>query len=144
MPLPGAGLNPSAPDSLADRGSFHFVLLRKGPRQERAVDQFDIDAAVLGGLDPVGDLHQREGGGVYSTLDVPGSTATFASGINDAGQIVGDYYNSAGLHGFLYSNGVYTTIDAVGVPQTNVGGGTSPSGINEAGQIVGYYSDPTI
>src|SRR5262249_20311045 len=41
-------------------------------------------------------------GGRYTTLDVPGSTLTFAYGINDAGQIVGTYIDAAGgQHGFL-------------------------------------------
>ena len=42
-------------------------------------------------------------GGTYTTLDDPlGTEGTFASGINNAGQIVGDYYDSSGtLHGFL-------------------------------------------
>jgi probable HAF family extracellular repeat protein len=36
-----------------------------------------------------------------------------AVAINAAGQIVGNYNDSSGgLHGFLYSGGVYTTIDA--------------------------------
>jgi probable HAF family extracellular repeat protein len=40
--------------------------------------------------------------GMYTTLDVPGSTATFAEGINNLGQIVGDYLDGSGnRHGFL-------------------------------------------
>jgi hypothetical protein len=45
--------------------------------------------------------------GNYTTIDVPGSFETFVYGINNAGQIVGDYYVSGeyGPYGFLYSNG---------------------------------------
>src|SRR5208337_5013780 len=32
-------------------------------------------------------------GGTYSTISVPGAMYTFAYDINDAGQIVGSYYN---------------------------------------------------
>jgi len=34
-----------------------------------------------------------------------------AIAINNRGQVVGDYNNSSGGHGFLYSGGKYTTID---------------------------------
>src|SRR5262249_55004649 len=73
------------------------------------------------------------------TLDVPGATVTRALGINDVGQIVGTYDNASGHHGFLYFNGVYTSIDD---PQagTMPGQGTyGASGIDNAGNIVGYY-----
>jgi len=68
---------------------------------------------------------------IFTTIDVPGSAQTVASGINDAGQIVG-YYNG---HGFLLSNGSYTTLDATGSSVTQA------LGINNAGQIVGSYGD---
>jgi probable HAF family extracellular repeat protein len=80
----------------------------------------------------------------YTTLNDPlaGSRplGTAALGINDAGQIVGEYYTSLGgnplPNGFLYSGGVYTTInDPFDVY------GTIPFGINNEGQIVGYYYD---
>ena len=39
---------------------------------------------------------------IFTTLDVPGSTDTFASGINDGGEIVGYYTDFLGMsHGFL-------------------------------------------
>ena len=40
----------------------------------------------------------------YTTLDDPlagGFFGTQATGINDAGQIVGRYFNNGGFHGFL-------------------------------------------
>jgi probable HAF family extracellular repeat protein len=52
---------------------------------------------------------------VYTTLDVPGSLDTFANGINDAGQVVGWWADHNGRdHGFLYSGGRYSTLDAPG------------------------------
>jgi hypothetical protein len=39
--------------------------------------------------------------GSFTTLDVPGSTLTYAFGINDAGQIVGFYFDASGGHGIL-------------------------------------------
>jgi hypothetical protein len=43
--------------------------------------------------------------GTYTTLDDPLSVGTFATGINDAGQIVGYYVADASphSHGYLYS-----------------------------------------
>ena len=73
---------------------------------------------------------------LYFTFDPPGSTFTSVSGINNSGQIVGTYQDSAGLHSFLRSSdGVtYTTINVPGATQTTV------AGINNLGQVVGYYT----
>jgi probable HAF family extracellular repeat protein len=61
---------------------------------------------------------------------------TAATDINDRGQIVGYYGDSTGIHGFLYSEGVYTTID-----DPSATSNTTPTGINDRGQIVGFYDD---
>jgi len=54
------------------------------------------------------------------------------AGINDHGVVAGNYTDSAGVnHGYVYANGVYTTIDAPG------GGVTTLTGINDAGDVVG-------
>jgi hypothetical protein len=56
----------------------------------------------------------------YTNINVPGAYATWPTAINSSGQIVGYYQTFAGLggaisqrqwHGFVYRNGVYTTID---------------------------------
>jgi uncharacterized membrane protein len=74
----------------------------------------------------------------YSSIDVPGATYTSAFGINSAGQIVGFYYDSAGgYHGFIDSNGTFTTLNYPAAPDS-----TSLQGINDKGDIVGYFSDP--
>jgi len=72
----------------------------------------------------------------YTTLDDPSATlVTQPFGINNAGQIVGDYTNPINnSHGFLYSGGTYTTLDD---PSATMG--TGALGINASGQIVGYY-----
>ena len=41
--------------------------------------------------------------GVFTPIDVPGATLTFASGINPRGDIVGLYSDATGTHGFLLS-----------------------------------------
>lgn len=74
---------------------------------------------------------------LYFTFDPPGSTFTSVSGMNNSGQMVGTYQDSAGLHSFLRSSdGVtYTTINVPGASQTTV------SGINNLGQVVGSYTN---
>ena len=74
-----------------------------------------------------------EGDFIYTTISVPGSSDTAAYGINNAGQIIGDY--NLGRHGFILSNGVYTTLDIPGAVSI------SPVSINDSGQVAGYYTD---
>jgi probable HAF family extracellular repeat protein len=69
----------------------------------------------------------------FSIIDVPGAYATAASGINDAGQIVGNF-SAVGLGGvsaFLDSRGIFTSILA--------GSGANANAINNSGQIVGQF-----
>ena len=75
--------------------------------------------------------------GVYTTLDVPAaSDFTVAQGINNAGQIAGLYHDELGVsHGFVLSNGVYTTVDVPNSIWTEI------YSINAQGQIVGAYQD---
>jgi probable HAF family extracellular repeat protein len=75
------------------------------------------------------------GGYVFTTLaEAPGALpdSTLAYGINDSGQIVGSYADPH-VHGFLLSDGQYTTID------DPLSGYNQAYGINDSGQIVGYY-----
>lgn len=70
-------------------------------------------------------------------LDYPGATNTGASGINNAGQIVGSYTDNSGVrHGFLLTG--YTMYSAVDYPGAIA---TTASGINNMGEIVGTYED---
>jgi uncharacterized membrane protein len=72
--------------------------------------------------------------GTYTQIDVPGAGTTACLGINQAGDIVGVYYNVAIPHGFLLSGGVFTTIDYPGASSAVA------QGINDIGQIVGQYT----
>jgi len=73
-------------------------------------------------------------------LNVPGSTGTLANGVNNVGQIVGDYESNVGSqnHAFLYSGGAFTSI---GDPDVYI---LYVPGINDAGTIVGTYASPGI
>jgi probable HAF family extracellular repeat protein len=53
--------------------------------------------------------------GKFTTISPPGAMSTQANGINDKGQIVGTYIDSADVqHGFLLSGTTYTTLDVTG------------------------------
>ena len=78
-----------------------------------------------------------------ATLDYPtqGVTITQALGVNNVGQVVGQYNDATGVtHGFLYQHGVYHSIDYTGVtPDGKPATATTVNGINNKGQIVGFY-----
>jgi uncharacterized membrane protein len=71
-------------------------------------------------------------GGTYAQIDVPGATYTECLGINNAGDLAGEYGDINGAHGFLLSQGTYTTINYPGSSVTGL------TGINDVGQIVGF------
>jgi hypothetical protein len=76
----------------------------------------------------------------YEAVNIAGTIAQAAFGVNDSGDIVGAYADSSAvLHGYLMSGGAFTTVN---VPFSTATG-TSPFGINNAGEIVGYWLDST-
>jgi probable HAF family extracellular repeat protein len=79
-------------------------------------------------------------GYTFTNIDVPNARFTEADGINARGQIVGNYGDASGQHGFLLSGGQYTTLDDPNAV-TQPGLGTFAFGINARGQIVGQYFD---
>ncbi len=80
----------------------------------------------------------RDKKGSCTILDFPGANLTEATGVNDDGQVVGDYRDAGGkFHGFFWDAGLFLTID---VPFSE-GTTTAATAINNVGQIVGYYFD---
>lgn len=80
---------------------------------------------------------------IFTTIDDPlaaGASGTAANGINDAGLVVGAYFDATGEHGFLRSSGgSFTTIDvSFGGPSS----ATEALGINTAGTVVGLSGTP--
>ena len=75
--------------------------------------------------------------GSYSTFDFSSNLlqATFAYGINDLGQIVGDFTDSNGPHAYLYAGGIFAALDVEGATRSQA------LGINNLGQIVGNFVD---
>jgi hypothetical protein len=61
--------------------------------------------------------------------------STFASAINDASVIAGTFYLSGVGHGYVDTNGAFTTYDAPGGVETNV------AALNNASDLGGTYSD---
>ncbi len=80
-----------------------------------------------------------DGQGGLEFLAPPGAAATSANGLNNTGQIVGDYTDIASgqVHGFLFdiATQAYTTLDFSNAV------GTSAHAINDYGQVVGTYTD---
>lgn len=90
----------------------------------------------------VGQFSRAEGFagtfGSFGIISIPGATDVEATGISNAGQVVGNFVDGTGYHPFLESGGRFTAL-------------TSPPGIqlalsiNDAGQVVGSYaSGPAI
>ena len=81
----------------------------------------------------------RNGSIIALTPELPpyGGTS-FASAINDHGQIVGavDEEDSGAYRGIVWANGVRTDVGGLG------GGSTRPADINNAGQVVGAAATP--
>lgn len=87
---------------------------------------------------PVDHSNTRAEPGTFTTIDVPGATATVAFGINAEGTTVGRYVSAGRTHGFVRTpDGEITTIDFPGA------GFTASGAINNRGDIVGWYTLPT-
>ncbi len=84
--------------------------------------------------DAAGDFSAfSDTGGAITSFQAFGSTSTQALGINNLGDIVGDYVDAGGvMHGFVDIAGMFSTIDPPG------SAGTTANGINDLGQIVGF------
>src|SRR5258708_7675641 len=94
-----------------------------------------ITGSYNGGTRLHGFLRSRAG--TFTRFDVPGATITAPTGINEAMEITGGYYdNHQVFHGFLRArDGTLTTFDAPGSTPT-----TNPIAINPAEEIAGYYA----
>jgi uncharacterized membrane protein len=73
---------------------------------------------------------------VFTTIDFPGTTqGTTIRGINNLGDLAGEYDDSSGQHGFVRIGGVFQTVDVPGASTTTV------RAINDAGRMAGFYTD---
>jgi len=73
---------------------------------------------------------------VLTPINVPLATDTLAFGINDGGDIVGRYIDTAReIHGFIYAGGAFSTIDVFGAVSCVL------TGIANDGAVAGTYVD---
>src|SRR5919201_646096 len=77
----------------------------------------------------------------FILINDPSGTSTVAYGLNDLGQIVGQYNDGSGPQGFLFSQGNYTTLNDPATSFFLPSHVTVATGINGAGQIVGRAGD---
>ena len=71
-------------------------------------------------------------------LAIPGVTQMTANGINDHGQVVGQFTDSHGMpHGFIYEEESFCQLDYPGAAETNI------LGINNLSQMVGMFTTLT-
>jgi hypothetical protein len=141
--ITGGFTNSSGPGFLIDR-QFRSIDIqcpattsRELPAQPQSINR---RGEITGFCSSGGRLHGffRNSKGKYTLLDFPGAILTEASGINDDGQVVGDYRDSGGIfHGFFWDAGLFLTFD-VPFPEATF---TAPNAINNVGQIVGFYND---
>jgi probable HAF family extracellular repeat protein len=96
-------------------------------------------AAALGALLATSPAAQAGVTGyTFTEISVPGTTGTtIGAGINDRGQIVGNFGDNTGQHGFLYTGGNFTIINPPGDTFTML------FGINNRGQILGTTNSIT-
>ncbi len=96
---------------------------------------------VVGFYDVISGRNVIEHGFVYDkgkfdAIDVPGSTSTDVTAINNTGELAGRYTDAhSGQHGFIYDNGKLTTIDVPGAEYVTV------TAINSRGEATGFYTD---
>jgi hypothetical protein len=135
-----------------------YFITKKGKATEihcpgDVADIFDNDSTSVSAVNNSGQVvgscsdNQRDNAfvrdknGNIILLNYPGSDGTVAFGINDLGHVVGQYWSFLfgealqRFHGFVWKDGVYTTIDAP-FPEAMF---SSLWGINAAGQIIGTY-----
>ena len=80
----------------------------------------------------------------FTSLDVPGSTSTIPTSINESGQVAGVFTDGTGAtHGFIYSVGLFTALDVPGAAAYYTQTIGASININASGQVAGSFSDTT-
>jgi hypothetical protein len=97
-------------------------MLSATPRRftvtQKTVAMMALTFLVASGFVTLHLAGQTQDSYTFTTIAYPGSSSTFASGIDVAGRIVGYYVDGGVTHGFLQSNGSYSAIDYPGANWT--------------------------
>src|SRR4051812_15059310 len=78
---------------------------------------------------------------LYATvtdLGTAGALQSYAYGINDAGQVLGQLYFQATAHAYFWESGTMTDLGTLGGSNTSSYASTFNKGINKFGQVVGH------
>ncbi len=78
--------------------------------------------------------------GRYTTIDFPGTSSTYCTGINNSGLITGYYLEGDVAHGFLWWHGNF--IATFQVSDSNGAYSTFPMSVNDRGQVAGPFGTP--
>ena len=139
---------------LDDRGLFSPIVAPFPGTEPTLTFGINNEGQIVGGYVNISGSHGFvDHKGRFSSIDVPfaGALETSAFGINDRnqndraddrgnrGQIVGQYHDNVGPHGFVDNKGRFSPID-VPFPGASA---TFARDINDRGQIVGIYDDST-
>jgi hypothetical protein len=118
-------------------GQFTTVQVNGGSATLTSINNADT---VAGFYSDAAGIHgfTMTSGGSLTTIDDPNAVhGTEITGINNKGDIVGIFFDSAfTAHGFSLINGTFSTVDYAGAG-TGPGAGTFTLGINDADRIVG-------
>jgi probable HAF family extracellular repeat protein len=111
------------------------LSLQLDPSQSYGNATFLVDPDGAGGT-----LVEIEAEAHYDITPVsaPGATTTVVYGINNAGEAVGYYQGSSGLHGFEVTGGNFSNVDNPNATSSS----TKIAGINNTGELIGSYEGP--
>lgn len=121
-----------------DNGNFNTINFNMSqilPYPVSINDHGDIAGTYLDGAN---NSHQSGfffSGGIFQKIDLPGSNFTAVSAINNSDQMVGTYRIGDDIQGFLYQEGVFTTLT------TPLGTNVWARDINSAGDMVVWVVD---
>ena len=125
---------------LYDRGTFSPPLTYPGAGNLTAANGINDRGEIVGVYQDAkpGDHSFLYKAGKYQALVYPGANDIAALGISNSGQVVGDFADAKGTHGFVYLENVGVFTAALDCPNGTV---TALRRINHGGQIVGGCSD---
>jgi probable HAF family extracellular repeat protein len=116
------------------RARAEYIITDLGPMMGGTPVPWSINSAgqITGFPAPSGHAQVFSGGKMLDLGTLPGSSTSWASGISNAGQVVGTafFQDSLSTHGFLYSGGKWTDLGSLGNYVNTLA-------VNASGQVVG-------